>query len=64
MIHCVILMQPLILINLMMLVLTFVKYYGDVIPTTRFICRNIINGVIKSKDKMDFLLLMKSSIMG
>ena len=29
--------------------LTFVKYYGDVIPTTREICRNIVNGVIKSK---------------
>nr|BAR20307.1 phage minor capsid protein 2 [uncultured Mediterranean phage uvMED] len=29
--------------------LTFVKYYGDVIPTTREICRNLINGVIKSK---------------
>lgn len=25
--------------------LTFVKYYGDVIPTTRKICRNLINGV-------------------
>ena len=24
---------------------TFVKYYGDVIPTTRKICRNLINGV-------------------
>ena len=29
--------------------LTFVKYYGDVIPTTRDICKNIVNGVIKSK---------------
>jgi hypothetical protein len=29
--------------------LTFVKYYGDVIPITRQICRNIVNGVIKSK---------------
>jgi hypothetical protein len=29
--------------------LTYVKYYGDVIPTTREICRNLINGVIKSK---------------
>ena len=28
--------------------LTFVKYYGDIIPTTREVCRNIINGVIKS----------------
>jgi hypothetical protein len=25
--------------------LTFVKYYGDVIPTTREICRNVVNGV-------------------
>jgi len=25
--------------------LTFVKYYGDVIPTTREICRNLISGV-------------------
>jgi len=25
--------------------LTFVKYYGDVIPTTREICRNVISGV-------------------
>ena len=31
--------------------LTFVKYYGDVIPTTRDICRNIINGVIKPNRK-------------
>ena len=31
--------------------LTLVKYYGDVIPTTRDICRNIINGVIKPKRK-------------
>jgi len=31
--------------------LTFVKYYGDVIPTTRDICRKIINGVIKPKRK-------------
>ena len=31
--------------------LTFVKYYGDVIPTTRDICRNIVNGVIKPKRK-------------
>ena len=31
--------------------LTFVKYYGDVIPTTREICRNLINGVIKPKRK-------------
>ena len=29
--------------------LSFVKYYGDVIPTTREICRNLVNGVIKSK---------------
>ena len=25
--------------------LTYVKYYGDVIPTTREICRNVVNGV-------------------
>ncbi len=25
--------------------LTFVKYYGDVIPTTRDFCRNLVNGV-------------------
>ena len=25
--------------------LTFVKYYGDIIPTTRKICRNVISGV-------------------
>ena len=31
--------------------LTLVRYYGDVIPTTRDICRNIINGVIKPKRK-------------
>ena len=29
--------------------LTFVKYYGDVIPTTRDICKRLVNGVIKSK---------------
>ena len=29
--------------------LSFVKYYGDVIPTTRDICRRLVNGVIKSK---------------
>jgi len=29
--------------------LTFVKYYGDVTPTTRQICRSLVNGVIKSK---------------
>ncbi len=29
--------------------LTFVKYYGDVIPTTRSHCRNIINGVYKKR---------------
>ena len=31
--------------------LTFVKYYGDVIPTTRDIWRNIINGIIKQNRK-------------
>jgi hypothetical protein len=25
--------------------LTYVKYYGDIIPTTRKICRNVISGV-------------------
>ena len=29
--------------------LTFVKYYGDVIPTTREICRNVINGVYNKR---------------
>ena len=29
--------------------LTFVKYYGDVIPTTREICRNLINGVYNKR---------------
>ena len=25
--------------------LTYIKYYGDIIPTTRDHCRNIVNGV-------------------
>ena len=29
--------------------LTFVKYYGDVIPTTREICRNMISGVYNKR---------------
>jgi hypothetical protein len=29
--------------------LTYVKYYGDVIPTTREICRNVINGVYNKR---------------
>jgi len=29
--------------------LTYVKYYGDVIPTTREICRNMINGVYNKR---------------
>jgi len=29
--------------------LTFVKYYGDVIPTTRDICRNMISGVYNKR---------------
>jgi len=29
--------------------LTYVKYYGDVIPTTRSICRNVINGVYNKR---------------
>ena len=30
--------------------LTYVKYYGDVIPTTREICRNVINGVYNKRE--------------
>jgi hypothetical protein len=30
--------------------LTYVKYYGDVIPTTRDICRNVINGVYDKRE--------------
>ena len=29
--------------------LTFVKYFGDVIPTTREICRDLINGVLNRR---------------
>ena len=29
--------------------LTFVKYYGDIIPTTREICRNLVNGVYNKR---------------
>ena len=29
--------------------LTHVKYFGDIIPTTRSICRNVINGVYKKR---------------
>ncbi len=29
--------------------LTFVKYFGDVIPTTRQICRDLINGVLNRR---------------
>ena len=29
--------------------LTFVKYYGDVIPTTRDLCRNLVNGVYNKR---------------
>jgi hypothetical protein len=29
--------------------LTFVKYYGDVIPTTREICRNMISGIYNKR---------------
>jgi len=43
--------------------LTFVKYYGDVIPTTREICRNMISGVY-NKRKVDFSQLMKSESCG
>ena len=31
--------------------LTYVKYYGDVIPTTRSLCRNMINGVYDRSGK-------------
>lgn len=30
--------------------LTYVKYYGDVIPTTRDFCRNLVNGVYDKRD--------------
>ena len=29
--------------------LTFIKYYGDIIPTTREICRNLVNGVYNKR---------------
>ena len=29
--------------------LTFVKYYGDIIPTTREICRNLVSGVYNKR---------------
>jgi len=29
--------------------LTFIKYYGDIIPTTREICRNVLNGVYNKR---------------
>ena len=29
--------------------LTFVKYYGDVIPTTRELCKNLVNGVYNKR---------------
>ena len=31
--------------------LTYVKYYGDIIPTTRSLCRNMINGVYDRSGK-------------
>ena len=43
--------------------LTYVKYYGDVIPTTREICRNMIMEYI-TKGKVDFSQLMKSNKSG
>ena len=43
--------------------LTFVKYYGDVIPTTRELCRNLVNGVY-NKEKVDFLPSTRSKIYG
>jgi hypothetical protein len=30
--------------------LTYLKYYGDVIPTTRDFCRNVINGVYNKRE--------------
>ena len=33
--------------------LTYVKYYGDVIPTTRQLCRNVVSGVY-NKRQVDF----------
>jgi hypothetical protein len=29
--------------------LTFIKYYGDIIPTTREICRNLVSGVYNKR---------------
>ena len=36
--------------------LTFVKYFGDVIPTTRQICRQLINGVLNKRPSGLFTL--------
>ena len=36
--------------------LTFVKYYGDIIPTTREICRNVLNGVYNKRKSVRFTL--------
>ena len=36
--------------------LTFVKYFGDVIPTTRDICRDLINGVLNRRPSGLFTL--------
>ena len=36
--------------------LTFVKYFGDVIPTTRQICRDLINGVLNRRPSGLFTL--------
>ena len=36
--------------------LTFVKYFGDVIPTTREICRDLINGVLNKRPSGLFTL--------
>ena len=36
--------------------LTFVKYFGDVIPTTREICRDLINGVLNRRPSGLFTL--------
>ena len=44
--------------------LTFVKYFGDVIPTTRQICRDLINGILNRRKGWTYLLLMKSKNYG
>ena len=36
--------------------LTYLKYYGDVIPTTRDFCRNVINGVYNKRENGPFTI--------